>query len=134
MRFDSYQTGGFFDEMFDAEGKPRPEAKPVETIEATDSEQLLRCQQATDQLLLQMGITFNVYGDKAGTEKIFPFDLIPRIVLAKEWEWLERGLRQRVHALNEFLDDIYHDQKIPERQGDPGGHQHSAASYRPQMV
>jgi uncharacterized circularly permuted ATP-grasp superfamily protein len=119
--------------MFDAEGKPRPEAKLlVETIEATDSEQLLRCQQATDQLLLQMGITFNVYGDKAGTEKIFPFDLIPRIVPAKEWEWLERGLRQRVHALNEFLDDIYHDQKILKDKVIPEDIVHSAASYRPQ--
>jgi len=133
VRFDSYQTGEFYDEMFDADGRPRPEAKLlVETIEATDAEQLLRCQQATDQLLLQMGITFNVYGDKAGTEKIFPFDLIPRIVPAHEWEWLERGLRQRVHALNEFLDDIYHDQKILKDKVIPEDIVHSAASYRPQ--
>jgi uncharacterized circularly permuted ATP-grasp superfamily protein len=133
VRFDSYQTGEFYDEMFDADGRPRPEAKLlVDTIEATDAEQLLRCQQATDQLLLQMGITFNVYGDKAGTEKIFPFDLIPRIVPAHEWEWLERGLRQRVHALNEFLDDIYHDQKILKDKVIPEDIVHSAASYRPQ--
>ena len=59
-----------------------------------------------------MGITFNVYGDSAGTERIFPFDLIPRIVRAEEWDWVERGLKQRIHALNEFIDDIYHDQKI----------------------
>ena len=59
-----------------------------------------------------MGITFNVYGDTAGAERIFPFDMIPRIIAAQEWEWIERGLRQRVHALNEFIHDIYHDQKI----------------------
>ena len=59
-----------------------------------------------------MGITFNVYGDTAGTERIFPFDLIPRIVPAPEWERIERGLKQRIHALNAFIDDIYHDQKI----------------------
>jgi uncharacterized circularly permuted ATP-grasp superfamily protein len=59
-----------------------------------------------------MGITFNVYGDEAGTEKIFPFDIIPRIVAADEWAQIDRGLRQRVHALNLFIDDIYHEQRI----------------------
>ena len=59
-----------------------------------------------------MGITFNVYGDTAGTERIFPFDLIPRIIPAAEWDHIERGLKQRIHALNAFIDDIYHDQKI----------------------
>ena len=59
-----------------------------------------------------MGITFNVYGDSAGTEKIFPFDLVPRIVAASEWNRVERGLKQRIHALNLFIDDVYHEQKI----------------------
>jgi len=59
-----------------------------------------------------MGITFNVYADEQGIEKIFPFDLIPRIIDANEWEWIERGLKQRIHALNLFIDDVYHDQKI----------------------
>src|SRR5678815_4355282 len=99
--------------MFDAEGKPRPEVRLLlETIESLEDGQILRCQQAAERLLLEMGITFNVYGDSAGTERIFPFDLIPRIVRAEEWAWIERGLKQRIHALNEFIDDIYHDQKI----------------------
>lgn len=133
MQFDSYQTDGFYDEMFDAQGQPRPEAKLlVETIQAAKSEQLARCQHATDRLLLQMGITFNVYGDSAGTEKIFPFDLVPRIVPAHEWDWIDRGLRQRVHALNLFLDDIYHDQKILKDKIIPEEVILSAASYRPQ--
>src|SRR3954447_6915213 len=113
MRFDSYQTQGFQDEMFDADGSVRPEARLLlDTIEALEDGQLLQCQRAAERLLLQMGITFNVYGEAAGTERIFPFDLIPRIVGAQEWDVVERGLKQRIFALNEFIDDIYHNQKI----------------------
>lgn len=133
MRFDNYQSDGFYDELLDDSGAPRPHAKLlVETFKSVDDAQLDRCQRAAEQQLLQMGITFNVYGDSAGTERIFPFDLIPRIVPAGEWAWLERGLRQRVHALNEFLDDIYHDQKILKDKVIPEEVILSAASYRPQ--
>ena len=68
--------------------------------------------EAMDNAFLRQGVTFNVYGDAAGAEKIFPFDLLPRIIPAKEWEHLERGLVQRITALNLFLHDIYHEQKI----------------------
>ena len=68
--------------------------------------------QAMDTAFLRQGITFNVYGDARGTEKIFPFDLLPRIIPAAEWEFLERGLAQRITALNLFLHDIYHGQRI----------------------
>jgi uncharacterized circularly permuted ATP-grasp superfamily protein len=81
-----------------------------------------------------MGITFNVYGEAAGTERIFPFDLIPRIVSAPEWEVIERGLKQRIHALNEFIDDIYHNQKILKDGVIPAEVIQSAAFYRPQCV
>ena len=74
--------------------------------------ELLRRQQSAERALLHMGITFNVYGDGAGTERIFPFDLLPRIVTAVEWDWIEQGLKQRIRALNLFIDDIYHAQKI----------------------
>jgi uncharacterized circularly permuted ATP-grasp superfamily protein len=77
-----------------------------------------------------MGITFNVYGESAGTERIFPFDLIPRIVAAAEWDHVERGLKQRVHALNAFIDDLYHDQKILKDGVIPPDVILSAASYR----
>ena len=133
MRFASYDTGGFFDEMFDGEGHPRPHAQLLlETIESLSEGQLLRYKTAADQVLLQMGITFNVYGDSAGAERIFPFDLVPRIVPAHEWDRLERGLRQRIHALNLFIDDIYHDQKILRDGAIPREVIESAASYRPQ--
>ena len=62
--------------------------------------------------LLNMGITFNVYGHEAGTEKIWPFDLIPRIMDCQEWRRIEEGLKQRIRALNLFIDDMYHERRI----------------------
>jgi uncharacterized circularly permuted ATP-grasp superfamily protein len=113
MLFDGYETGGFHDEMFEADGTPRSFARLLfERITSVGDAELRRYQQAAEQLLFRMGITFNVYGDEAGTEKIFPFDIIPRIVPANEWTQIDRGLRQRVHALNLFIDDVYHEQRI----------------------
>ncbi len=71
----------------------------------------MRRQHAAERALLSMGITFNVY-KQDGTEHIFPFDVIPRIIDASEWDQIEHGLRQRIYALNLFIDDIYHEQKI----------------------
>lgn len=133
VQFGQYRTDGFHDEMFDEAGQIRPEARLLlETIESLEEGQLQLRQQSAERLLLQLGITFNVYGDSAGTEKIFPFDLIPRIVKASEWEWIEHGLKQRIHALNEFIDDIYHDQKILKDKIIPEEVIHSATFYRPQ--
>ena len=135
MQFAQYQNDGFYDEMFDAQGAARPEARLLlETVESLDDGQLQRCQRAAERLLLQLGITFNVYGDSAGTERIFPFDLIPRILRAEEWQWIERGLKQRIHALNEFIDDIYHDQKILKDKVIPEEVIRSAIFYRPQCI
>jgi uncharacterized circularly permuted ATP-grasp superfamily protein len=135
MQFTKYHTEGFYDEMFEHDGTARPEAQLLlETIESLGEGQLQRCQHAAERLLLQLGITFNVYGDSEGTERIFPFDLIPRIVRAEEWEWIERGLKQRIHALNEFIDDIYHEQKILKDNIIPREVIHSATSFRPHCV
>src|SRR5947209_124314 len=133
MQFSSYDTDGFYDEMFQEGGVPRPHARLLlDTVEALDDGHLLRYKHAAERLLLQMGITFHVYGDSAGTERIFPFDLIPRIVPADEWDHIERGLAQRVHALNAFIDDIYHEQKILRDGIIPREVILSAASYRKQ--
>jgi uncharacterized circularly permuted ATP-grasp superfamily protein len=133
MQFSSYDTQGFYDEMFEANGKCRPHADLLlETVESLSDGHLLRYKHAAERLLLQMGITFNVYGEAAGTERIFPFDLIPRIIAADEWEHIERGLKQRVHALNCFIDDIYHGQKILADGVIPRDIILSAASYRQQ--
>lgn len=113
MRFDDYETGDFFDEMFEAPGHPRPgSAVLARRLAGLDEGDLRRRQKAAERLLLHMGITFNVYGAEGGTERIFPFDLVPRIVEAREWAVLERGLAQRVRALNLFLGDIYGEQRI----------------------
>src|SRR6266851_1609311 len=113
MRFADYNTDGCFDEMFDEHSQPRTAARPlIHFMETLPDGELLRRQQSAERALLHMGITFNVYGDSAGTERIFPFDLVPRIVAAAEWAYIERGLTQRIRALNLFLDDIYHQQKI----------------------
>ena len=111
--FDGYNTDGFYDEMFAPDGSARLAAQMlVERIEGFPEGELTRRQIAAEYALLRMGITFNVYADEQGVEKIFPFDLIPRIIDANEWRWIERGLKQRIHALNLFIDDVYHDQKI----------------------
>jgi uncharacterized circularly permuted ATP-grasp superfamily protein len=113
MQFTAYDTAGFFDEMFEANGRPRAgSALLVQRIQDLPAGELLRRQRASEQALLQMGITFNVYGDAAGTERIFPFDVIPRIVEAADWALIERGLKQRIQALNLFIDDIYQAQHI----------------------
>ena len=133
MQFSNYDTQGFYDEMFEADGQPRRHAGLLlETVEGLSDGHLLRYKHAAERLLLQMGITFNVYGDTAGTERIFPFDLIPRIIAADEWDHIERGLKQRVHALNCFIDDIYHEQKILASGAIPRDVILSAASYRKQ--
>jgi uncharacterized circularly permuted ATP-grasp superfamily protein len=113
MELDAYATVGFYDEMYEGPGRPRPGAAPVhERLRSLPVEELQRWQAAAERALLTMGITFNVYGDAAGTEKIFPFDIVPRIVEAAEWAAIERGLVQRIRALNLFIADCHGDQRI----------------------
>lgn len=81
-------------------------------LSAQAPEALERAKVEADLFFRRVGITFNVYGDEAGTERLIPFDLIPRILAADEWRTLEKGLRQRVTALNRFIHDIYHDQDM----------------------
>ena len=113
MNFDHYQTKDFFDELIGPSGQPRTLSQPlIEQINALSPAELRNLQKAAELALYQQGITFSVYGDKEGTEKIIPFDIIPRVVPGDEWAILERGLKQRIQALNMFLDDIYNDKKI----------------------
>jgi uncharacterized circularly permuted ATP-grasp superfamily protein len=116
MNLSSYDTEDFYDELFGATGRPKPDAALlIERLGQLSDGELQRRQQAAELALLNMGITFNVYHDDAGSEKIMPFDIVPRIVAGEDWALLERGLKQRIEALNLFLDDIYHEQK--NRQG-----------------
>ncbi len=111
--FSTYNTDGFYDEIYDQAGQPRPEAALMASrLNALSPGELQLRQRTADHELLNMGITFNVYGHEAGTEKVWPFDLIPRIINEPEWRYIEDGLKQRITALNLFIDDIYNEQKI----------------------
>jgi len=115
VQFDNYDPGDFYDEIFAAKDQPRPEASLlVETINSLPPGEFQRRQKAAENALLKLGVTFRVSSDdmQESTERIFPLDIIPRIISAQEWADLERGLKQRIHVLNLFLADVYHEQKI----------------------
>ena len=104
---------GIYDEMVGADGRVRPHYRRIHELwSGLSPAEFTERRRAVDGAFLRQGITFNVYGDKAGAERIFPFDMMPRLVTAKEWRKIEAGLVQRITALNLFLHDIYHEQKI----------------------
>ncbi len=108
--FSSYVLDSAFDEMFDAQRRPRQHYRALyELLLSLPVEEMRRKKQAADVSFLHQGITFTVYGRDEGTERIFPHDLLPRILTSAEWETIERGLTQRITALNFFLRDIYHE-------------------------
>ncbi|OAB54958.1 hypothetical protein AY599_25800 [Leptolyngbya valderiana BDU 20041] len=113
MKLDGYDPENFFDELFEDVGKPRPFAKrSIDLMQHLEPGELQRYQEAAQIALFKLGVTFNVYSDDRGIEKVFPFDIIPRLVSARDWQYLEGGLKQRIAALNLFLNDIYNDRKI----------------------
>ncbi len=133
--FVDYVIGDFYDEFFSDGNRPRAGSRVLfETLAHLSPEQLRRCQDAIDKALLRMGITFTVYGDDSGTEKIFPFDIIPRVIESFEWQHIEAGLKQRIKALNHFLNDIYGEQNIVNDGVLPRSILEKAKSYRPQCV
>lgn len=135
MNLAGYEIGNFFDEMFEHDGTPRAAVRPlVRKLETLSSEELAQRQAAADMALVQAGITFNVYGESAGVEKTLPFDLIPRMVTAGEWERIEKGLKQRIHALNLFIDDLYHGQKIIKDKAVPPEIITSSKGFRKQCI
>lgn len=111
--FTSYDTKGFYDEMFDENNNVRPNYKMfLERLEKLSHKKLSSLQHATDRSQLSLGMTFNVYADNQGVERILHLDIIPRIIGDSEWTSLEKGLQQRIKALNLFIQDIYNDQKV----------------------
>ena len=135
MKISSYQSSDAFDEMFAPDGQPRPcGAKFVERLDSLSDDSLQQRQQAAELSLQNMGITFNVYGHEAGTEKVWPFDLLPRIIDATEWATVERGLQQRIRALNLFIDDIYNHQHIVKDRTVPADLVQTSKTLRPQCV
>jgi len=109
----NYDAGNFFDEMLAPDGEVRPHYRRLtERLSTLPESEFNQRRAAVDLAFLSRGVTFTVYGDGEGTERIFPFDLIPRIIPNAEWTKLEAGLVQRITALNLFLHDLYHEQKI----------------------
>ena len=111
--FEQYQVNGLFDEMFEGPGVPRKHYSSVASrLKALGPAAFARRVRMADLTFRNQGITFTVYSDRRGVEKIFPFDLVPRLIPADEWDLIERGLTQRITALNLFCQDIYHEQRI----------------------
>lgn len=111
--FKQYEVSHYFDEMFIAPDRPRPHYRQLyDQLRSLSVRELTQYQEQATKAFLDQGITFTVYGDAERTERIFPFDLLPRIIPNSEWRHVEQGLRQRVRALNEFLLDVYGEQRI----------------------
>ncbi len=111
--FAQYDLNVGYDEMFEAKLTPRTQYEALyKRLLELPPEEFQRRQAAADTSFLNQGITFTVYGDEEGTERIFPYDLLPRVITTSEWDTVERGLTQRITALNMFLTDIYHAGRI----------------------
>ncbi len=124
----------FFNEMMDSAGGVRPHYEKFSNwLQTTPPQRLADKREAADALFHRVGITFAVYGEAEGTERLIPFDVIPRIIPAQEWVDMAAGLRQRVKALNAFIHDIYHDQEILKAGRIPAEQVLNNAQYRPEM-
>lgn len=133
--FSNYQVGDFFDEMFTGPGAVRPHySKLLARFKEMEPEDFERKRALAASTFLTQGVTFTVYNDEQGTERIFPFDLIPRIIPAAEWAFVERGLIQRITALNLFLEDIYHQQNILRDRVIPKQIVWEALHFRPEFM
>jgi len=134
--FSNYQKESFFDEMFAGEGDDvfRHYELLLTRFNGMDFDELGERQSRVDQGFLEQGITFTVYSDQQGTERIFPFDLIPRIIPRDDWTTISEGLTQRLISLNLFLNDIYHDGQIIKDGVVPEHVVKTASHYRPEMV
>lgn len=124
-----------WDELFCADGGPHGHCQAiVDRLGQLPAEQFLQLRGAADLVFVNQGITFSVYADRRGVEKIFPFDLIPRPVAAAEWARLEAGLLQRIQAINLFLYDVYHDQRILREGVIPAELVLKSKGFRPEMI
>jgi uncharacterized circularly permuted ATP-grasp superfamily protein len=108
----AYDTLGYYDEMFTSNGDCRPQYESIKKMLSNlDVNKIEEMQHAANKTQVSLGMTFNVYHDNQGIEKILHLDIIPRIVTSQEWSHLEQGLKQRIYALNLFIHDMYNDQK-----------------------
>jgi uncharacterized circularly permuted ATP-grasp superfamily protein len=137
INWKEYPASDFFDELIDCKkGKPRNVAKKLaDHLASLEDHELDRLQQSADLAIKEMGITFTVYDQENGSiDRQWPFDVIPRVMPKKEWDRVEAGLKQRVQALNLFIDDIYHEQKIIKDKVFPSWVLEKSRNFRPQCV
>ncbi|MBK5963138.1 hypothetical protein CCR95_03285 [Thiocystis minor] len=134
--WNAYPCEDFYDELLAAPGQGRPAlAGLLKDLESLGSEELVARQEAANVSIKEMGITFTVYSEEGGAiDRTWPFDIIPRIIPQAEWERVDAGLRQRVRALNLFIDDLYHDQKIIKEGVFPAEVLAKSVNFRPQCV
>ncbi len=131
---DGYDRGKFFCELMDCAAHDPGVALIAERLSRMEPAELRRRASIAEAELYNQGITFTVYSDKDAIDRILPFDLIPRVLTAGEWDVLERGVRQRVAALNAFIGDIYHGQKILNDGVVPRALVQGNSNFRPEMV
>lgn len=131
----AYKTNGFFDELIDAQGNIRLHGHNLAQFFASLSEEeLVKARAVADLAIKEMGITFTVYNEGNMIDRAWPFDIIPRTIGKKEWQNVEIGLKQRVKALNLFIDDLYHDQKIIKEGIFPKGLLEKSVNFRKQCI
>jgi uncharacterized circularly permuted ATP-grasp superfamily protein len=124
-----------YDEMSAPDAGVRPHYRAfADWLERTDADRIKQKREEAERAFHRVGITFAVYGEDSGTERLIPFDIVPRIIPADEWRILEAGLKQRVHALNLFLEDVYHDQKILKAGAIPAERVLGNTQYRKEMA
>ncbi|MEW5839077.1 MAG: circularly permuted type 2 ATP-grasp protein [Pseudomonadota bacterium] len=130
MRCENYPKTPFYDELIGADGSPRPTARALcAHLNAQSNEDLRARREAVDAAIMTMGITFTVYSDAGNIDRAWPFDLIPRIVAESEWKQIDAGLKQRLRALNMFIEDIYNEQDIIREGVFPAEVLHGSANY-----
>ena len=111
--YEKQGTGGFFDELITARGRPRVAARnAVRLLQSLTDEDMAARRGAAELAIRKMGISFTIYSEGKNIDRAWPFDVIPRVIPEREWREVERGLKQRVEAMNLFIDDLYHAQKI----------------------
>ncbi|MBD5657408.1 MAG: circularly permuted type 2 ATP-grasp protein [Candidatus Eremiobacteraeota bacterium] len=130
-----YAVAENYDELYAQGGTPRPQYEALAaTLAGLERGEILARVRAINTALLQRGVTFTVYADAAGTERVFPFDVIPRILTAQEWSRIERGIAQRVRAINSFIYDVYHSERILREKRIPRELVYSSKNYNREMI
>ncbi|MDM7862115.1 circularly permuted type 2 ATP-grasp protein [Alteromonas sp. ASW11-36] len=134
IEWDKYHVGQFYDELIEAQGKPRDYAFHLsEYLAGLSDAELTEYKAAADSAIKVMGITFRVYNDEEGSiDRAWPFDIVPRLIPLNEWREIERGLKQRVKALNMFIDDLYNEQKVIKAGVFPANLLEKSKNYLPQ--